>query len=190
MYCTLDASNVGIGAVLAQRSPDGEERVISYASKGFCSAEKNWTTTVKEVFAIVWALQYFHAYLYGVKVIVYSDHKALNWLRNFKNPNDKLARWILKLEQNDYEVIHRPSSLMGHVDALSRAPVQNIQISSWSPLDFKELQDLDSDIAIVKGWLLAENALDIPPKDCWPYSLPVVYLLCYTRRSFGFGKWS
>ena len=163
-----DASNVGIGAVLAQRSPDGGERVISYASKGFCSAEKNWTTTEKEAFAIVWALQYFHAYLYGVKVIVYSDHKALNWLRNFKHPNGKLARWILKLEQYDYEVIHRPSSLMGHVDALSRAPVQNIQISSWSPLDFKELQDLDSDIAIVKGWLLAENAPDIPPKDCSP----------------------
>ena len=151
-----DASNVGIGTVLAQRSPVGEERVISYASKGFCSAEKNWTTTEKEAFAIVWALQYFHAYLYGVKVIVYSDHKALNWLRNFRNPNGKLARWILKLEQHDYEVIHRPSSLMGHVDALSRAPVQNIQISSWSPLDFKELQDLDNDIAIIKGWL-AQN---------------------------------
>ena len=89
------------------------------------------------------------------------SHKALNWLCNFKNPNDKLARWILKLEQNDYEVINGPSSLTGHVDALSRAPVQNIQISSWSPLDFKELQDLDSDIAIVKGWLIAENVSDI-----------------------------
>ena len=160
-----DASNVGIGAILAQRGPSGDERVISFASKGFSSAEKNWTTTEKEAFAIVWALQYFHAYVYGVKVIIYSDHKALNWLRNFKHPNGKLARWILKLEQYDYEIIHRPSTLMSHVDALSRAPVQSIQISSWSPTDFRELQDLDSDISLVKGWLQAENAPHLQPKD-------------------------
>ena len=66
-----DASNVGIGAILAQRGASGDEKVTSFASKGFSSAEKNWTTTEKEAFAIVWALQYSHAYVYGDKVIIY-----------------------------------------------------------------------------------------------------------------------
>ena len=134
-----DASDIGVGAVLAQRDANGEEKVISYASKGFSSSEKNWAVTEKEAFAVVWALQYFHAYVYGVKIIVYSDHKALNWLRNMKHPSGKLARWILKLEQYDYEIIHRPGSLMAHVDALSRAPINSIQISSWSSSELQEL---------------------------------------------------
>ena len=148
-----DASDIGVGAVLAQRDANGEEKVISYASKGFSSSEKNWAVTEKEAFAVVWAPQYFHAYVYGVKIIVYSDHKALKWLRNMKHPSSKLARWILKLEQYDYEIIHRPGSLMAHVDALSRAPINSIQISSWSSSELQELQDLDSDIAIVKQWV-------------------------------------
>ena len=57
---------------------------------------------------------------------------------------------------------------MSHADALSRAPVQGIQISSWPPMDFKELQDLDSGISVVKGWVQAENAPHIQPKDCSP----------------------
>ena len=92
-----DASNVGVGAVLAQSSEEGDEKAISFESKAFSSAEKNWTATEKEAFAVVWALQYFHPYVYGVKIKVFTDHKALEWLRKIKHPNGKLARWILKL---------------------------------------------------------------------------------------------
>ena len=59
-----DASEVGIGAVLCQETDDGDEKVISFASKAFSGAEKNWTTTEKEAYAVVWALQYFHPYVY------------------------------------------------------------------------------------------------------------------------------
>ena len=94
-----DASDVGIGAVLTQKAPSGVEKVIYYASRSFSATEKNWTTTEKECYAVLWALQYFHAYVYGVKVLIYTDHKALQWLRGIRHPNGKLARWILKLEQ-------------------------------------------------------------------------------------------
>ena len=93
-----DASDGGIGAVLCQKVDDGDEKVISFASKAFSGAEKNWTTTEKEAYAVVWALQYFHPCVYGRKVTIYTDHKALKWLRDIKQPNGKLARWILKLD--------------------------------------------------------------------------------------------
>ena len=130
-----DASDVGVGVVLAQEDGEGEERVISYASKAFSGSEKNWTTTEKEAYAVVWALQYFHPYVYGRKVVIYTDHKALKWLKNVKHPNGKLARWILKLEEYDYTIGHKPGNMMQHADALSRAPVNNIRISTLSWTD-------------------------------------------------------
>eukprot|EP00794_Sanderia_malayensis_P010577 gene10577-11699_t len=105
-----DASDVGIGAVLTQKDKDGADKVISFASKAFSSAEKNWTTTEKEAFAVVWALQYFHPYVYGRHVLVFTDHRALQWIKGMKHPNGKLARWILKLEEYDYAVEHRPGT--------------------------------------------------------------------------------
>ena len=68
-------------------------------------------------------------------------------------PNGKLARWLLRLEEFDYEVIHKPGHLMQHVDALSRAPVDGIVISGWTREEFEELQSLDEDIAIVSNWV-------------------------------------
>ena len=148
-----DASNIGVGGVLSQRDDHGHEKVIAYASRTFHGSERNWSTTEKEAYAIVWSLDYFSAYIFGQKVIVYSDHRALQWLRNIKVPNGKLARWLLRLEEFDYEVIHKPGHLMQHVDALSRAPVDGIVISGWTREEFEELQSLDEDIAIVSNWV-------------------------------------
>eukprot|EP00112_Aurelia_sp_Birch-Aquarium-sp1_P026606 Seg9547.2 transcript_id=Seg9547.2/GoldUCD/mRNA.D3Y31 product="Retrovirus-related Pol polyprotein from transposon 412" pseudo=true protein_id=Seg9547.2/GoldUCD/D3Y31 len=142
-----------------------KKKVISYASRAFSSVEKNWTATEKEAYAVVWVLQYFHPYVYGVKVTVYSDHKALQWLLGIKHPNGKLACWILKLEQYDYTIFHTPDTQMQHVDALSRAPIRGNTISNWSTEEFKELQNLDEDICTVKGWLSEGKKPDSKPQE-------------------------
>ncbi|CAB3986622.1 Transposon Ty3-G Gag-Pol poly [Paramuricea clavata] len=144
-----DASDVGIGAVLTQKDENEEEKVVSFASKAFSGAEKNWTTTEKEAFAVVWALQYFHPYVYGRKVTIYTDHKALKWLRDIKHPNGKLARWILKLEEYDYTIEHLPNTKMQHADALSRAPVNTILVSMSTWQEFEVMQTFDEDIQLV-----------------------------------------
>ncbi len=163
-----DASNIGVGAVLAQEDGEGRERVISYASKALSGSEKNWTTTEKEAYVVVWALQYFHPYVYGRKVVIYTDHKALKWLKNIKHPNGKLARWILKLEEYDYTIEHKSGQMMQHADALSRAPVNSIRISTLSWTEFEETQNLDEDISLVKRWALNGRRPDKKPDDASP----------------------
>ncbi|RVW21350.1 Retrovirus-related Pol polyprotein from transposon 17.6 [Vitis vinifera] len=74
-----DASDFAIGAVLGQRE-DGKPYVIYYASKTLNEAQRNYTTTEKELLAVVFALDKFRAYLVGSFIIVFTDHSALKYL--------------------------------------------------------------------------------------------------------------
>ena len=74
-----DASDFAIGAVLGQRD-DGKPYVIYYASKTLNEAQRNYTTTEKELLAMVFALDKFRAYLVGSFIIVFTDHSALKYL--------------------------------------------------------------------------------------------------------------
>nr|GFD15324.1 reverse transcriptase domain-containing protein [Tanacetum cinerariifolium] len=74
-----DASNFAVGAVLGQRI-DKHFRPIHYASKTMNHAETNYTTTEKEMLAVVYAFEKFRSYLIMNKSIVYTDHSALKYL--------------------------------------------------------------------------------------------------------------
>ena len=74
-----DVNDFAIGAVLWQRE-DGKPYVIYYASKTLNEAQRNYTTTEKELLAIVFALDKFRAYLVGSFIVVFIDHSALNYL--------------------------------------------------------------------------------------------------------------
>ena len=75
-----DASNHGIGAVLSQVQ-DGEEKVISYASRLYSNAEHRYCVTRKEHLGLVFFLKHFRQYLLGRPFLVRTDHAALQWLR-------------------------------------------------------------------------------------------------------------
>ncbi|KAL6312864.1 hypothetical protein AAG906_041036 [Vitis piasezkii] len=79
-----DASDFAIGAVLSQRE-DGKPYVIYYASKTLNEAQRNYTTTEKELLAVVFALDKFHAYLVGSFIIVFTDHSALKDKKGVEN---------------------------------------------------------------------------------------------------------
>ncbi|KAL0289921.1 UNVERIFIED_CONTAM: Retrovirus-related Pol polyprotein from transposon.6 [Sesamum angustifolium] len=78
-----DASNHAIGAVLGQRIGK-EPHVIYYASRMLDNTQSNYTTTEKELLAVVFALEKFRHYLLGTKVVVFSDHAALKYLLSKK----------------------------------------------------------------------------------------------------------
>lgn len=115
-----DASNVGIGAVLGQKDDNGNEYVIAYASRQLHGAEINYGITEKECLAVLWSVRHLRHYLYGTKFQVITDHSALQWLINLKDPNGRLSRWSLYLQQYDMEIIHRPGNIHHNADCLSR----------------------------------------------------------------------
>ena len=116
-----DASNQGIGAVLSQLQ-DGKERVVAYYSRVLHKAERRYCVTRKELLGVVEGVRNFHHYLYGRKFLVRTDHGALQWLLNFKNPEGQLARWLEQLGTYDFDIQHRPGRQHGNADALSRRP--------------------------------------------------------------------
>ena len=117
-----DALNVGLAVILAQKQ-EGKERMICSASGTLNKSEQNYSDTKKECLAVVWGIKNFRNCLIANHFKVYTDHYSLQWLRSMKNESALLHRWAAQLEDYDFEILHRPGKNQGHVDALSRLPM-------------------------------------------------------------------
>ena len=131
-----DASGDGIGAVLSQIQ-EGEERVIAYASRTLSRPERNYCVTRRELLAVVVYLKYYKQYLYGRRITIRTDHAALRWLLNFKNPEGQVARWLEVIGGYDYTIVHRPGKKHGNADGLSRKPCGQCGHSDDVPSDLE-----------------------------------------------------
>ncbi|XP_073051291.1 uncharacterized protein [Primulina eburnea] len=101
-----DASDYAVGVVLGQRR-DKLFRSIYYASRTMDTAQQNYTTTEKEMLAVVFVFDKFRPYLVGTKIIVFTDHAAIRYLFAKKDAKPRLIRWILLLQGFDFEVKDR-----------------------------------------------------------------------------------
>jgi hypothetical protein len=115
-----------LGAILSQ-GPIGRDLPIAYASRTLINAEKNYSTTEKELLAIVWGRKQFRQYLYGRKFTIVTDHKPLTWVFNVKDPSSRLLRWRLKLEEYDYDIVYKPGTRNTNADALHRINVTEVK---------------------------------------------------------------
>ena len=127
-----DASDCGIGAVLSQVNSDASECVIAYASRSLSRQEQRYCVTRRELLAVVEFVKHFREYLLGRRFTLRTDHGSLVWLKNFKEPEGQLARWLERLEEYDFTVVHRQGSLHNNADALSRIPCRQCGRSSHS----------------------------------------------------------
>nr|GFA82413.1 hypothetical protein [Tanacetum cinerariifolium] len=97
-----DPSDFAVGVVLGKRV-EKHFRPIHYARKTMTQAETNYTTTEKEMLAVVYAFEKFRSYLIMNKSIVYTDHSALKYLFAKKDAKARLLRWILLLQEFDFK---------------------------------------------------------------------------------------
>ena len=117
MQC--DASDDALGAVLTQEFADGEHP-IGYISRVLTASGRNYITTEEECLAVKWSIPKFRPYLEGYHFTVITNHSTLRWLHNLKEPSGRLMRWVLKLQQWDFEILHRKGANHHVPDALSR----------------------------------------------------------------------
>ena len=144
-----DASEYGLGAVLMQK-----DKPVAYASRSLKPAERNYAQIEKEMLAIVFGLEKFHHYTYGVPgITVVTDHKPLVAIMNkplSKAPR-RLQAMLLRLQPYSIKVEYQPGSTLAIADTLSRAPlpdssrttetvtVNNLQ---WMPVKRHKLDEI------------------------------------------------
>ena len=114
-----DASGVGLGAAVYQWQ-DGKLKTIAYASRTLNVHERRYSTTNREILAVVWGLEKHRHILEGRHVVVFSDHQALTWIFRRSDLPPLLYRWVLRVQEFDFEVKYRPGKQNIVPDALSR----------------------------------------------------------------------
>ena len=182
-----DASDTGIGAVLSQLDDTGQERVIAYASRLLSKPERQYCVTRRELLAVVVFTRHFRSFLLGTKFIVRTDHGSLTWLKNFKDPEGQMARWLERLQEFDFSIVHRQGRNHNNADALSRLPcrqcgreshttnINALAVSIAEPLDIGQAQKEDLTVGPVFQALLLNEK---------PPTMHIKSLCHCTRRLF------
>ncbi|GJU86132.1 reverse transcriptase domain-containing protein [Tanacetum coccineum] len=135
-----DASDYAVGAVLGQRKTK-HFQPIHYASKTMTDAQAHYTTTEKELLAMVYAFEKFRPYLVLSKTIVYTDHSALKYLLAKQDAKPRLLRWILLLQEFDVIIRDKKRAEKLAADHLSRlenhheGDLEKKEITETFPLD-------------------------------------------------------
>ncbi len=123
--------------------------------------ERKFTTTEKECLAVLNSIEKFRGYIEGVKFSVVTDHSSLTWLMPLKDPPGRLARWVLKMQAHDFDIVFRPGKSNQLPGALSHAiesldlQKEEIQDHEYESLMTKVQADPAkySDFKIVDGFL-------------------------------------
>ena len=129
-----DASQYGIGAVLAHKS------------RSLSSAEKNYSQLDKEAMAMVFGVCMFHQYLYGRDFEIYTDHKPLVHMFGAEkgvNPmsSARMQRWYLTLSSYDYRLYYKPGKENVNADALSKLPLPETLENTPQPTEIIHMME-------------------------------------------------
>ncbi|KAL0190875.1 hypothetical protein M9458_013573, partial [Cirrhinus mrigala] len=132
----VDASDVGVGAVLSQRGPDGKLHPCSFFSRKFNSTQQRHGVGDRELLAIKWALEEWRHWLQGGgdPFTVWTDHQNLTVIRQTKQLNPRQARWALFFEHFNFQLSYRPGSKNSKADAISRQHQRDSTTSEAAPV--------------------------------------------------------
>jgi hypothetical protein len=116
-----DASKFAIGALLMQTDENGETYIVSTASRVLTATERKYSTCKQELLAIFYALK-FRIYVFGHKILLRTDNKALSFLQKCTMTSNRIARWVLQLQEYDIEISHISGTQNYLADMISRNP--------------------------------------------------------------------
>jgi len=121
-FClTTDWSKLALGAVLSQFCIiTGREYAVSYASRACTDAESRYSAHRGECKAIHWAIDKYRYYLYGRPFTVRTDHQALATMRSADYSDPAVHRWVLSVQDYDFDAQHTPGADNAVADYLSR----------------------------------------------------------------------
>ncbi|KAL4090673.1 hypothetical protein QTP88_025467 [Uroleucon formosanum] len=120
LHCDASSYGYGYGSVLLQRQVTGKLHPIFYFSQRTTQAESRYHSFELECLAVVYSIKRFHIYLAGIHFKIITDCNSFRSTLDKQNINPRISRWVLFLQNYDFEISHRPGTKMGHVDALSR----------------------------------------------------------------------
>jgi len=130
---------------LSQIDNNGMERVIAYNGRCLNQAERNYSTTDRELLAIIKGVKKYQCYLYGKKFTIHVDHSALQYLRSVKNPVGRIARWICYLQEFEFNVVYRKGKTHLNADSLSRREYQTSELYAMNSMNISSTNDSNDD---------------------------------------------
>ena len=118
----VDASEVGVGAILSQRATDGKIHPCAFYSHRLTPTESRYDVGDRELLAVKMALEEWRHWLEGAQhpFLVWTDHRNLEYLQVAKHLNPRQSRWSLFFSRFDFTLSYRPGSKNVKPDALSR----------------------------------------------------------------------
>ena len=122
-HLIVDGSPCGVAAIMNQKQPNGDIRPVAYASRTLTPTERRYSQTEREALSVLFGIQHFSVYLYGMQFTVYSDHKALE--RIFTSAHQappRIQNFVLKLQPYNFTVKYLKGS-ENISDTLSRTPI-------------------------------------------------------------------
>jgi hypothetical protein len=117
-----DASKFAVGALLLQTDENGETHTVSTASRVLTATEQRYSTCEQELLAVIYALSKFRLYVFGHKILIKTDSKALSFLQKCALTSNRIARWVMQLQEYDIQVSHISGTRNYLADVISRNP--------------------------------------------------------------------
>lgn len=155
------SSDIAISAALYQMNGT-EKQPIAFMSAKLNTLQQKYHLVERECLSLILALEKFRLYIQGSRVTVNTDYNSLQWLKNYKDPTGRIARWALRLQAYDFEVKYKRFSKYDPVCVLS----QNIdpQCTPWANIEMNtsELLNLSESMLITA----TENKIAIPHEIC------------------------